>query len=94
MGYPARTIDGETVNVVEKRIEDGSRAMESTVLVADDGREFGLTGNGLVLTPIGADPETGEVAPAPEAPKQEPEVTPEAEATDETSTDEGDAATE
>lgn len=55
MPYPAQTIDGEIVSVVEKRVGDGANSIYTTVLVAEDGRLFAPTRNGLRIVEIAAE---------------------------------------
>lgn len=52
MNYPAKTTDGETVTIVDKRVMDASRAIQSTVLVAADGRTFAPARQGGLIEEI------------------------------------------
>jgi hypothetical protein len=75
MAYPAQTVEGETIQVVEKRVGDGTNSINTTVLVADDGRLFAPTPNGLRVVEIaveddGADADVSEVETA--VPVEEP----------------------
>ena len=52
MAYPAQTVEGEIVQVVEKRVGDGTNSINTTILVSDDGRMFAPTPNGLRVVEI------------------------------------------
>ena len=63
MAFPARTASGETVTIVEKV----TRANESTVLIAEDGRTFeALAGDSLNLVEVVLDKIEGVVEEAVE----------------------------
>lgn len=64
MSYPVRTEKGEQVMIVEKMVAAGGASQNSTVLIADDGRKFRPTRNGLYVVEI--DEATTEEAPAPD----------------------------
>lgn len=70
--YPALTVGGETVTIVEKRIEGSAdRPMKSTILVDEDGNEYRPSANGLRLVPVDSEMSTGSAEADAEVPGSE-----------------------
>jgi hypothetical protein len=74
MPFPCETVEGETVTVTQKVIEQGDDIINSVLLTTEDGRRFRPAPNGLKIVEIldGEEaPEAPEEPPAPPADEED-----------------------
>lgn len=73
MPFPCETVEGETVQVTQKVIEQGDDVINSVLLTTEDGRQFRPAPNGLKIVEIAAEEEAPEAPADPPAPPADEE---------------------